>query len=129
MNQHIGELLKEPSGEFENCYRMSLEDFEFLLSKISPLICKNDTRFREAIPAKTRLAVTLRFLASGDSYKSLHYLFKISSQAISKIVPEVCAAINEILKNEIKVSETSTYYFIMILYLNFGICQIFNLIL
>lgn len=91
-------------GRFHNFCRMSFTDFEYLLDKISPLISKQDTDFREAIPAKYRLAITLRFIASGDSYKSLHYLFKVSPQAISKIIPEVCKAINDVLRNEIKVS-------------------------
>lgn len=97
------ELLYEPSGEFENVTRMSLSDFEYLLTLISPIILKQDTQLRDSIPAKIRLAITLRFLATGDSYKSLHFLFKVSSQIISKIVPEVCAAINQVLKNEVKV--------------------------
>jgi len=97
------ELLYEPSGEFENFTRMSLSDFEYLLTLISPIISKQVTQLRDSIPAKIRLAITLRFLATGDSYKSLHFLFKVSSQIISKIVPEVCAAINQVLKNEVKV--------------------------
>jgi len=67
------------------------------------ILSKNDTQFREAIPAKTRLAITLRFIATEDSYKSLHFLFKVSSQLISRILPEVCNAINDLLKDEIKV--------------------------
>ena len=82
---------------------MSFEDFEYLLHKIEPIISKKDTKWRKAIPAKERLALTLRFLASGDSYKSLQYLFKISPQLISKIVPEVCNAIIKEMKNSIKV--------------------------
>lgn len=82
---------------------MSYSDFEFLLQKISPMISKHDTDFREAIPAKFRLAITLRFLASGDSYKSLHYLFKVSVSMISIIIREVCRALNEILKDLVKV--------------------------
>jgi len=103
MDNVFVELLYEPSGEFENFTRMSLSDFEYLLTLISPIISKQDTQLRNSIPAKIRLAITLRFLATGDSYKSLHFLFKVSSQIISKIVPEVCAAINQVLKNEVKV--------------------------
>ncbi|CAF4945829.1 unnamed protein product [Pieris macdunnoughi] len=103
IEEKFNELLYESSGEFHNFCRMSFTDFEYLLDKISPLISKQqDTDFREAIPAKYRLAITLRFIASCDSYKSLHYLFKVSPQAISKIIPEVCKAINDVLRNEIK---------------------------
>nr|CAI5858980.1 unnamed protein product [Callosobruchus analis] len=50
-----------------------------------------------------RLAITLRFLATGDSYKSLMYLFQVSYLTISLIVPEVCEAISSVLKDYIKV--------------------------
>jgi len=80
-------------------------DFEYLLSKVSPIISKKDTHWRLAIPAKLRLAITLRYLATGDSFKSLHFLFKVSSEVISKIVPEVCTALNTVLKDQIKVKK------------------------
>lgn len=104
MERQLSELFCEPSGEFKKFTRMSLEDFEYLLNKVLPMIAKQDTQLRKAIPPRVRLAITLRFLASGDSFESLHYLFKISPQLISKIVPEVCLALNEVLKEEIKVS-------------------------
>jgi len=78
------------SGQFENFARMSQEDFEHLVSLLSPKIAKQTTHFREPIPVNERLAVTLRFLATGESYTSLQYVFKISKQCISLIVPEVC---------------------------------------
>jgi len=62
---------------------------------------KKDAAFRKAISVYDRLALTLHFLASGDSYVSLQYLFKISRQAISCIVPEVCEAPVEKLKDYI----------------------------
>lgn len=90
---------------FRNCFRMTSADFEILLRKIGPKISKKDTKFRKAIPAHERLAVTLRFLATGDSYHSLMYTFKISKQVISRTIPEVCDALISALKDCIKVSE------------------------
>lgn len=68
---------------------MHSADFDFLLNSIGPKIARKNTSFRQAISVQERLALTLRFLATGDSYASLQYLFKISKQAISCIVPEV----------------------------------------
>ncbi|KAF7272115.1 hypothetical protein GWI33_015079 [Rhynchophorus ferrugineus] len=90
-------------GLFNNFCRMSAKEFEWLLNAIGPEITKQNTNYREAIPTKERLAITLRFLASGDSYTSLSHLFKISKQAISSIVPDVCKAVIKSLQNYIKV--------------------------
>jgi hypothetical protein len=81
--------------------RMTYEDFEFLLESTEVYISKKNTGWRKAIPAKERLAVTLRFLATGESYFSLGELFKISPQLLSSLIPEVCQAI--ISKLQIKV--------------------------
>ena len=44
------------------------------------------------VPVKRR-ALTLRFLATGESFRSLHFQIRISRPAISYIVTEVCEAI------------------------------------
>ena len=81
------------SGLYKNFTRMSPSEFEFVINLIGEKISKKDTVFRKAISVQERLALTQHFLASGDSYISLQYLFKISKQAISCIVPEVCEAL------------------------------------
>ena len=105
----------------KNFTRMSLSDFEHITSFIEPRVKKMDTQFREAITVRERLAITLRFLATGDSYTSLQYLFRVSKQSISRIVPEVCDAIIEALKECIKVSQNKTSDFQISMYLFFKI--------
>lgn len=100
----LGDLRREPSSYFENFCRMSPTDFEYLLHKIGPIIAKIDTNMRESIPIQERLAVTLRFLATGDSFTSLSYLFKFSIQTVSRCVQDVCRALNNELMGEIMVS-------------------------
>jgi hypothetical protein len=80
-------------GSFKNFIRMTSSDFEYLIMEIGHKIGKKDTTFRDAIPVRERLAVTLRFLAS------LSLLFKFSKQSISLIAPEVCDALIECFNN------------------------------
>ena len=74
---------------------MSPERFEHLLQLTGHELSKKDTRFRKAIPAAERLALTLRFLASGDSQKSLSFAFRIGTTTVSKIISETCIAVKE----------------------------------
>jgi len=93
------------SGLNKNFTRMSPREFEILINLIGKKISKKDTAFRKAICVKEMLALTLHFLASGDSYVSLQYLFKFSKQSISCIVQEVCEALVEKLKDYIQVRQ------------------------
>ncbi|KAJ8728549.1 hypothetical protein PYW07_006245 [Mythimna separata] len=101
------DLTREPSGYFEKFCRMSAADFEYLLNKIGPFIAKQDTNMRKCIPIQERLAVTLRFLATGDKFSSLAYLFKFSKSTIATCIMEVCQALIQGLREEVK-KETQT---------------------
>jgi hypothetical protein len=83
---------------------MTASDFELLLQLIRPSTKKQDTNMREAIPISRRLAVTLHFLATGDSYHTLTYIFRISMPEISTFIPEVCQAVIKSLKGYVEVS-------------------------
>ncbi|KAL4104004.1 hypothetical protein QTP88_019317 [Uroleucon formosanum] len=106
--QYGNRLMKDMQVELiddiiKNFTRMTLEDFEYLASLVCPKITRMNTNMREAITARERLALTLRFLATGDSFTSLQYLFRISKSSISGIIPEVCDAISDSLQEYIKV--------------------------
>nr|CAH7753445.1 unnamed protein product [Callosobruchus chinensis] len=103
------------SGHLKNFTRMTAEDFERLIILVGPKISKMDTKFRKAIPVQDRLAITLRFLATGDSFTSLQYLFNVSKQRISITIEETCNALIQALKEQIKV--TLNYYYINIYFI------------
>jgi len=86
---------REFSRLYKKFTRMALSDCEVLMNLVGPKTVKRDTRFRSTIPVQERMAVTLRFWATGDSYTRQQCLFKISKQKISQIVPEMCQAIVE----------------------------------
>jgi hypothetical protein len=91
-NDGVG-LSGELRSSFKNFFRMSSEDFENLMCLVGPAVQKKNTDFRHAIGVTVRLATTLRFLATGDSYHSMMYLFKVSTQSVSLIIPQVCEAL------------------------------------
>jgi hypothetical protein len=59
---------------------------------------------REAIPASQRLSITLRYLATRNTFEDLKFISAISSQSIGNIVIDTCEAIIYCLRNYIKVS-------------------------
>jgi hypothetical protein len=70
---------------------------------VGPAVQKKNTNFRHAIGVTERLAKTLRFLATGDSYHSMRHLFKVSTQSVSLIIPQVCEALINAMDAFVKV--------------------------
>ena len=74
--------------------------FDEIYQKVKPLIEKKNTNVRNAISAHARLCITLRFLASGASYRELMYAFCVSVSSISQIIPQVCNTLYDVLKDD-----------------------------
>ena len=72
---------------------MSPERFDHLLSMVAPIITNQDTRFRKAIKAVVWLAITLHFLASGETQQSLSFAYCIGRSTLSRILKETCDTI------------------------------------
>ena len=64
-HQLVQELRLGDAATYQNFMRMDCTTFQTLLDLVSPKITFKDTHFRRAIPAGERLALTLRFLATG----------------------------------------------------------------
>ena len=76
---------------------MDQKQFNELTDLVSVEIEKQYTKMRKPISPKERLALTLRYLATGETFRSLEYQFQISRKAICYIVLEVCDAIYKIM--------------------------------
>ena len=60
-------LLQElDTRSFKNFLRMDRDSFELLHEKVSPTIQRQDTAMRLSISPEERLAMTLRYLATGE---------------------------------------------------------------
>ena len=70
------ELRSEEIEEYTRLLRMPPNLFDELLQLIED-IQKQTTQLREPIPAKVKLAATLKFLTSGINYADLQYLFRV----------------------------------------------------
>lgn len=98
--QLMTELEAEDLGGYRNFLRLYPSEFNELVNMVAPLISKQNTNMRFSIPADLRLALTLRFLATGDSYKSHEYSFRVAANTIGKIVATTCEALYTVLKND-----------------------------
>uniref|UniRef100_A0AAV2L3F0 Uncharacterized protein n=1 Tax=Knipowitschia caucasica TaxID=637954 RepID=A0AAV2L3F0_KNICA len=74
-------------------FRMSAEKMEELLSKVGPEIQHQDTNYRLSIEPKQRLAVTIRFLATGESFRSLAFQYRLGKATVANIVHTTVRAI------------------------------------
>ncbi|GLV46222.1 hypothetical protein CBL_09983 [Carabus blaptoides fortunei] len=64
------ELRLEDKTSFKSFLRMNEDCFMLLLSKVEHKIRREDTKFRESVKPRDRLSITLRFLATGESFQS-----------------------------------------------------------
>lgn len=92
-----GDLCAHP----EKCYsyfQMPVDTFNQLLLCVSERIQRQDTHFRRSVPPIERLMVTVRFLATGENFASLHYQFHLGKSTVAVIVRDTCRAIWDLLK-------------------------------
>ena len=87
---------------------MDVGHFREVLAHVGPKIAKQDTFWREAIKPELRLAITLRFLASGNSSHSLVYDFRVAHNTVSEIIYRTCEAIvSEMMEDVMPCPKTS----------------------
>ncbi|XP_046407720.1 uncharacterized protein LOC124172320 [Ischnura elegans] len=100
------ELASEDRDASKNFLRMTEEQFFEILSMVRDDIQKQGTGMRESISPKKRLSLTLRFLATGETYRSMMY-DRIHHSTMGGIIPEVCESIYRNLKGKyLKVPQT-----------------------
>lgn len=89
----VQDLLRYDKLSFRNYHRLDEELFGEVLARISHRIEKKLTFWRRPLPPGLRLSATLRFLATGESFKSLAYNYRIGWNTMRQLVYETCEAI------------------------------------
>ncbi|XP_040275603.1 uncharacterized protein LOC120990767 [Bufo bufo] len=83
--------LREHPAKFVRYCRMSFPTFDLLLGELRPGLTFMNTNMRRCVSAEERLIITLRFLATGNSFASLHFEFRMGTSTIAGIVRATCA--------------------------------------
>lgn len=91
--QLMRELEIEDEASFKNFLRVEPAMFHELVERLAPRIEKVVTRMRRPLEPGLKVALTLRYLASGNDYHSLMYGFRVPHNSISIVLREVCQAI------------------------------------
>ena len=90
-------LLKDLSNTdipgFINLMRMTPEFFEMIKARVEPCLAKQATNYRAPLSVGMKLAITLKHLATGESYTSLSYQFMVERSSISTLISELCRVI------------------------------------
>ncbi|XP_049451175.1 uncharacterized protein LOC125900317 [Epinephelus fuscoguttatus] len=92
--------LQNHNERFQSYFRLDKDKFDVLLEKIKPLISKLDVGFRHPISPEERLAICLRYLATGDSCASIASSYCVGVSTVATTVPSVATAIRESLVGE-----------------------------
>ena len=91
----MDELYATDIPGFTNFMRMTPEFFEMIKTRLEPRLARQATNYRAPISVGEKLALTIRYLATGESYTSLSCQFRVGRSTISKFLPEVCRAIQD----------------------------------
>ncbi|KAK7944566.1 hypothetical protein WMY93_000294 [Mugilogobius chulae] len=97
---HLVAELRLDSQRHYKYFRMSAEQMDHILYIIGPEITRQTTNYRAAIEPKQRLAVALRYLASGDSLVSLSFSYRLGETTVSQSVHMVYSAIEKLMMRD-----------------------------
>jgi hypothetical protein len=80
--------------EFRRHFRITKTTFEWLCTEIAPILLqRSNSRGAPRLPIKHKVSLTLWFLATGQSYRTLGQLFAIGESTICYIIRSVLYAI------------------------------------
>ncbi|XP_017780983.1 PREDICTED: putative nuclease HARBI1 [Nicrophorus vespilloides] len=89
----IMNTLEEDPSKYDLYFRMNKNEFNFVHSLIETDIRKRNTQLRKAIGSKERLVICLRFLVTGNPFRTIGSEFRLGNSTVRVIVKEVCESI------------------------------------
>ena len=96
----INEMRLTDHQSFYRYFHMSPERFAHLLSLVGPAITRQTTSFHQLIQADEQLAITLRYLVTGDSMQTISFSYRVGHSTICGIIDSTCDALWNVLTCE-----------------------------
>uniref|UniRef100_A0A915EUG9 Transposase n=1 Tax=Ditylenchus dipsaci TaxID=166011 RepID=A0A915EUG9_9BILA len=96
--------LKQHAEKFHSYMRMNLSEFNNLLAVVTPWLTRRS--IRTPINPEERLMLTLRFLATGEAFRSLSFQFRLGVSPVSKMAATCCAIFNALKTDYLQVPAT-----------------------
>ena len=96
----VNEMRMTDHESFYRYFHLSPERFDHLLSMVGPAITRNHTNCRQPISAGERLAITLRYLVTGDSMQTISFNYRVGHSTVCGIIGSTCDALWETLSPE-----------------------------
>ncbi len=94
---HYNTLMRELEAEDPPAYRNFIRCdplfFKELVERLAPRIRRKPNNWRKPLQPGLMVAITLRYLATGQSYHDLMFDFRVAHNTISNVVREVLQAI------------------------------------
>ncbi len=108
------ELVVEDPAGFQDFVRCEPAMFQEMVERLTPIISKQDTNYHNALDPGLKVAITLHYMATGDSSKSLQYGFRVAYNTICLLIAEVCAAIVGAFHEEVILTPTTPEVWVVI---------------
>jgi len=80
--------------------RMDTRTFDQLVVRLNPEIQRRHINSRDSLTAEEQVVICLRFLSTGDSYRTFAFNFRIGFSTVHYAVVRVCDAICKVLHEE-----------------------------
>lgn len=95
-DQLLPSLEQNSRYSYKDFLRVDKSTFDYISNLLFDKLNKV-SKFRECLSPQLKVAITLRYLATGESFRSLAFGFIVPNNTISKFVPEVLNSIIESL--------------------------------
>ena len=89
-HQLFQEISAEDTPAFYELMRMNKTNFHYLVDTLYYKLAKRDTTMRKCIKPAEMCCLASRFLATGESFRSLHFQFWLGRETVSQAIEDVC---------------------------------------